>query len=86
MNENPTFSSSLDHWTGFFAIDSGNIVSKVIVIRRGSEVPPTLNYGGIGCDLVTHNAYRRWAAYRAPWVDDIRTLVQLVQGVDDGDA
>lgn len=70
-------------WGSYFSIRSGEIKKLNVVTAPGEDPPEVLSRDGIPCKRVGLNRERQYVVYAGLLaLDDIRTLVQLVQEME----
>ncbi len=85
MNDGRT---ELDNWTAFYAFNANESIHAVpLIIRRGEEPPGKINRHGLQLDRLHYSAFHHWVAYATPWAqEDLRTMMRLLGGMNNGDA
>lgn len=72
-------------WGSYFSIKPGEIKKLNVVVRPGQEPPEQVARWGVQCQRVGMNVDRRYVVYAGSnALDDIRTLVELVQQMETG--
>lgn len=71
------------HWKCFYALTARDIRHSIpLIVRENAEPPQFQMRNGVQCSRVHMDSAARIVAYVGPGVDDIRTIVEMIQNVE----